>query len=116
VFERLFKYPLEKFLSGRLRLGSGLRVELALLGIAVAVAAAVYFYRRAPVRLKRATRITLSALRGLVLGLIVLILFHPVLRTPRHQKRDSFLVVLVDDTRSMRIEDIEAGDSGDGDP
>jgi len=114
VFETLFKYPLDRFLSGKLRLGAGLRVELALLAIAAAVAGAVYFYRRAPVELKKGTRLALSTLRGLVLGLIVLILFHPVLRIPRHRQRDSFLAVLVDDSRSMRIEDIEAKDSRDG--
>ena len=106
VFETLFKYPLEKFLDGRLRLGSGLRVELVLLAIAVAVAGTVYFYRRAPVKLRRGTQIALAALRGLALGLVVLILFHPVLRIPRHEKRDSFLAVLVDDSRSMRIKDV----------
>ncbi|MGB2824372.1 MAG: glutamine amidotransferase [Phycisphaerae bacterium] len=116
MFETLFKYPLEMFLSGKLRLGSGLRVELALLAVAAAVAGAVYFYRRSPVALKKPTRIALSALRGLVLGLIVIVLFHPVLRIPRHQKRDSFLAVLVDDSRSMRIEDIEVRAPGDEGP
>jgi len=105
MFETLFKYPLSRFLSGRLWLGSGIRVELALLAVAVAVAAAVFFYRRAPVELKRKTRLTLSALRGVALGLLVAILFHPVLRIPRQEKRDSFVVLLVDDSRSMRIED-----------
>ena len=114
MFETLFKYPLRKFLSGEVRLGSGLRVELALLAIAAAVAGTIWFYRRASVTLSRATRATLSALRGLALGLIVLILFHPVLRIPRDEARDSFLAVLVDDTRSMRIEDIEVPAGPDG--
>jgi len=112
VFEKLFKYPLEKYLSGRLWLGSGLRVELAVLAIAAAAVGAVYFYRRAPVALRRPTRVALSTLRGLVLGLLVLILFHPVLRIPRHHTRDSFLAVLMDDSRSMRIEDEEGRGSG----
>ena len=47
----------------------------------------------------------------LVLALIVLILFHPVLRVPRPQKRDAFLAVLVDDSRSMSIRDAAAGRS-----
>ncbi|MBM4036071.1 MAG: hypothetical protein FJ291_30425, partial [Planctomycetes bacterium] len=109
----LFKYPLDKFLSGALRLGSGLRPELALLAIAVAVLGAVWFYRRTPVELKRRTRRTLAALRGAALGLLVIILFQPVLRTPRQEKRESFLAVLVDDSRSMRIEDIEPPKKGE---
>ncbi|HUU21881.1 MAG TPA: glutamine amidotransferase, partial [Phycisphaerae bacterium] len=113
MFETLFKVPFDKFLSGKLWLGSGLRVELALLAVAAAVLGAVYFYRRTPVELKRPTRITLSTLRGVVLGLIVLILFHPVLRIPRQQKRDSFLALLVDDSRSMRIKDILAKSDDD---
>ena len=97
MFETLFKYPFDKFLGGSLRFGSGLRLELAFLAIAAAVAGAVYFYRRAPVELRRGTRRALGALRGGALGLLVLILFHPVLRTPRQEKRESFLAVLVDD-------------------
>ena len=115
MFETLFKYPLSRFLSGEVRLGSGLRVELALLAIAAMVAGAIYFYRRTPVELPKATRIALSTLRGLVLGLLVLFLFHPVLRIPRHEARDAFVAVLVDDTRSMRIEDVATGERGHGD-
>jgi len=112
MFETLFKYPLDKFLDGRLRLGSGLRLELALLAIAAAVLGAVYFYRRAPAELKKGTRRALAGLRGGALGLLVLILFQPVLRTPRQEKRESFLALLVDDSRSMRIEDIESRVTG----
>lgn len=105
MFETFFKYPLEKYLSGKLRLGSGLRVELAVLAIAVVVAGAVYYYRRAPMTGERRTRLVLSALRGFALAVMVLILFEPLLRIPRHYKRDSFVVVLLDDSRSMRIRD-----------
>ena len=112
MFETLFKVPLDELLGGKLALGSGLRPELALLAMAVAIAGTILFYRRAPVRLGRAARLALSALRATALGLVVLILFQPVLRTPRPQRRDSFLAVLVDDSRSMRIEDVPAAGPG----
>jgi len=110
VFEKLFKYSFEDFARGAVRFGSGLRPELALLAVIVAVITAVYFYRRAPESVGRRTRIVLSGLRGLVLALLVLILFHPVLRIPLPVTRDCFVAVLVDDSRSMRIED--AGEKG----
>ena len=105
VFEKLFKYPLEEFSKGAIRLASGLRPELAILAAAVAVAAAVFFYRRASASVGRRMRIVLSVLRGLVLALLVLVLFHPVLRRPMPVTRDCFVAVLVDDSRSMGIED-----------
>ena len=125
MFEKLFKYPFEEFAKGAIRFASGLRPELALLAAAVAVLAAVYFYRRDGRSSRRAAgaeagrvpagqpgagigrrmRIVLSALRGLALALLVVILFHPVLRTPLPVTRDCFVTVLVDDSRSMRIED-----------
>ena len=114
MFETLFKYPLDQFLGGRLQLGSGLRVELAMLAVAAAAVATVLFYRRAPVTLKRPTRAALSGLRGLALGVLIVILFQPVLRVPRHRQRDAFLAVLIDDSRSMRIEDMPAGEAGGG--
>jgi uncharacterized membrane protein len=93
-------------------LGSGLRVELALLAVAAAVAGAVFFYRRSPVNLGKASRLALSTLRALALGLVILILFQPVLRTARPQSREAFLAVLLDDSRSMRIEDVRTQDPG----
>jgi uncharacterized membrane protein len=116
VFETFFKYPLDQFLGGRLQLGSGLRVELVLLAVAAAVAATVVFYRRAPVTLKRPTRVVLSGLRGLALAVLIVILFQPVLRVPRHRQRDAFLAVLIDDSRSMRIEDVPVGEAGGNGP
>ncbi len=109
MFEKLFKYPFEEFKQGAVRLAAGLRPELAILAVVVAIAAAVYFYRRAPEGLSRRMRGLLAALRGLALGLLVLILFQPVLRTPLPVTRDCFVAVLVDDSRSMGIEDADPG-------
>ncbi len=99
---------MEKFASGSVRLGSGWRPELALLAVIVAVVAAVYFYRRAPGGIGRGKRAVLSALRGLALALVVLILFRPVLSIPLPLTHNCFVAVLVDDSRSMRIEDAGA--------
>ena len=110
MFETIFKYPLEEFARGAIRFGTNLRPELALLAVAVAATAAVLAYRRAPKSVGRNRRACLSALRGLVLGLLALILFEPVLRIPMPITRDCFVAVLVDDSRSMTIAD--AGEQG----
>ena len=96
MFETLFKYPLDRFVKGTVKLGSRLPPELAVLAVIVALVAAVFFYRRAPAAVPRRTRTTLSILRGIVLGLLVLILFQPVLRTPMPVTKDCFVPVLME--------------------
>ncbi len=108
LFEKLFKFPLDEFGKGTFRLGSRLPVELALLAVAAAVFAAIYFYRRAPGSLGRRKRTLLSVLRGVALGLLVLILFQPVLKVPQPVTKDCYVVVLADNSGSMKIDDAGA--------
>lgn len=110
MWEKLFKFTWEEFRQGQIGLAAPhVRWELAVLAVAVAVAAAWFFYRRSGLN-RRGMRGLLAGLRGLALGILALILFEPVLRSPQPRTQDCYLAVLVDDSRSMRIED--AGPKG----
>ncbi|KPK84854.1 MAG: hypothetical protein AMJ81_04640, partial [Phycisphaerae bacterium SM23_33] len=93
MFEQLFKYPLDEFRKG-----------------AAVLAAWYLYYRKSPGDLRGRTRAVLWALRGLALVLVVVVLCRLVLSAPVPQTTNVFVAVLVDDSRSMRIED--AGPKG----
>lgn len=78
-------------------------------GYALAIAAAVILgwlaYARVPVRLTMPRRIGLSALRTVTLLLLILILLRPVVLVPPAAANNSLLPILVDTSRSMRLDD-----------
>ena len=64
-------------------------------------------YARVPIKLRRGSRIGLSALRALTLILLIAILLRPVVMVPPAAAKNSVLPVLVDISRSMRLHDSE---------
>ena len=72
--------------------------------IAVAVAYAVYLYRKEKA-LTRGRRIALGILRAAVLGLLVLIVFEPILGLEMTVKARRTLLVLMDTSESMTTRD-----------
>jgi len=109
VFELLFKYPLEDFRSGAVQLAADMHWTLVLLAVAAAAARARLVYHcKSTASLPRAARATLWALRAAVLALLMVLLFHLVLQLPMPQTSNVFIAVLVDDSRSMQIEDAGA--------
>jgi uncharacterized membrane protein len=64
-------------------------------------------YARAPVRLPAGSRIGLSALRAITLMLLIGILLRPVVMVPPAAAKNSLLPVLVDVSRSMRLQDVD---------
>src|SRR3954468_7631069 len=84
-----------------------LPVWLAIL-LAAAIGAAAFFeYRRPLSPLTRVQRAALVALRAIVLAAIVLFLFRPMITLPPASSQDSFVPVLIDVSRSMRLEDAD---------
>jgi uncharacterized membrane protein len=76
--------------------------------VATAIAAVAFWsYRRPLAPLSGAQRWTLTALRALALGLVVLFLCRPVVLLPPVADRDLVVPVLVDVSRSMRIADAD---------
>src|SRR5882672_5455575 len=78
------------------------------LALAAAIGAAAFFqYRRPLAPLTRGQRVTLVALRAVVLAAIVLFLFRPMIILPPAASQDALVPVLIDVSRSMRLEDAD---------
>ena len=109
VFQWLFNQPLQTYLKGRLVFTSHLPGELRLLLFAGAGFAAWWLYRRAAVRLSRRQRNLLLALRMILLVEVFFILGAPALRLQIPRAEGVFTAVLVDNSASMSLADVEAG-------
>src|SRR6266850_3172914 len=78
------------------------------LALAAAIGAAAFFqYRRPLAPLTRGQRVALVALRAIVLAAIVLFLFRPMIILPPAASQDAIVPVLIDVSRSMRLEDAD---------
>src|SRR3989442_5830605 len=76
--------------------------------LAAAIGAAAFFqYRRPLAPLTRGQRVTLVALRAVVLAAIVLFLFRPMIILPPAASQDALVPVLIDVSRSMRLVDAD---------
>ncbi len=75
------------------------------LAFGAALVCAWFAYARSAVRLTRAQRCLLTTLRALTLVLLVVMLLRPVVFVQATGARDSVVAVLVDGSRSMRIDD-----------
>jgi uncharacterized membrane protein len=102
AFEFLFKYRLFLFEKGRFVMAAPWPAAAVL----AAGAAAVFFsYRRARGPARGRDRLFLAALRAAALALVLFALCRPALVLSTVVPQQSFLGVLVDDSRSMRIAD-----------
>jgi uncharacterized membrane protein len=99
AFELLFKYPPFVFAKGRFVLGSLWPAVL----LATAALATAWSYGRAGPRL--AERASLAGLRTAALAALVFCLCRPGLQLATAVPQQSFVGVLLDDSRSMRIAD-----------
>jgi uncharacterized membrane protein len=81
-------------------------------GYALAFGAAIVLgwvaYARVPIRLRLGQRIGLSALRAITLILLIAILLRPIVMVPPAAANNSLLPILVDVSRSMRLQDSDA--------
>ncbi|RMF68627.1 MAG: VWA domain-containing protein, partial [Calditrichaeota bacterium] len=84
---------------------------LLALGIALAIAASAFVYRRTVPEVSRGWRILLAALRAGVALLILLMLFQPILSVTRSEEEKPVVAVLVDNSASMALSD-RKGDRG----
>ncbi|MCC6422549.1 MAG: hypothetical protein IT447_03655 [Phycisphaerales bacterium] len=70
----------------------------------------IYIYRREG--RSRRTRITLAALRGLLLAFVLILLNRPILTLGQSRVEPSVLAILVDDSVSMKVRDGGVGSDG----
>lgn len=112
VFAFLFKYRPLVFDRGELAFGAPWPL---LLGVVVAVGAAVPIvaYARTRSGLYRRERVLLAALRGAALAVLAFILLRPVLVIATVVPQENFLGILVDDSRSMQIPDMDDAPRGE---
>ena len=106
LFEFLFKYRPVVFEKGRLAFAAGPATYFVIaLALAIALPALVA-YARIRLRGGPRDRAVLLALRLAALAIIVIALLHPVLVVSEAVPRRNVVGVLVDDSRSMRIADL----------
>ena len=113
LFEFLFKYRPVVFEKGRLvfAAGPGTYVVIA---IALAIAVPVLIaYSRTRMRGGARDRAVLLTLRVAALALVVLAVLHPVLVVSEAVPQRNVVGVLVDDSRSMRIADLDGATRAD---
>ncbi|MCC6988880.1 MAG: hypothetical protein IT181_07765 [Acidobacteria bacterium] len=94
------------FGQGELRFAPPAGITVAALLAVVAVAATVVSYRRAPRRLSTRDRVVLATLRTALVALLFLCLLRPMLVLRAAVPHQNVVAVLLDDSRSMRIADM----------
>jgi uncharacterized membrane protein len=113
LFEFLFKYRPVVFEKGRLAFAAG-PATYVVIAIALIVAIpAIIVYARLRIRGGPRDRSVLLALRLAALAIVVLALLHPVLVVSEAVPQRNVVGVLVDDSRSMRIADLNGSTRAD---
>jgi len=80
-------------------------IVLLIVLIAAAVLFSIWVYRHTVPEITRRRRVTLIALRALALSVLLFLLFEPVLNLQRGEELPPRTALLVDDSRSMTVED-----------
>ncbi len=95
------------FDQGEFRFAPPSGAVLAAVLAVVAMAVAVLTYRRAPRRLTTRDRWVLTTLRAALIGVLLLCLWRPMLVLRAAVPHQNVVGVLLDDSRSMRIPDLD---------
>ena len=113
LFEFFFKYRLSLFLRGDISFG--VPWPIVLIGIAVVVVAVptVLQYRDVRGNSSALDRVLLTAIRTSALLLVLFGIFKPQLVLSAVVPKQSFIAILLDDSQSMRIGDMNGQSRGD---
>ena len=106
IFRLLFNYRPVVFQQGDFRLAPTSGSYIAAAVVVAAVALAILTYRRTRDGSNARHRIALTGIRLAILLLVLFCLFRPVLVVKAAVPQQNFLGVLVDDSRSMQIADV----------
>jgi uncharacterized membrane protein len=106
LFRFLFKYPPLMFQQGDFTWGLSRPVLLAVAAAAALAALALLTYRGVAATERRRDRVVLVGLRLAALAVLLFCLFRPALVLKAAVPQQNFLGVLVDDSRSMSIADL----------
>ncbi len=106
LFRFLFKYPPLMFQQGDFTWGLSRPVLLAVIAAAGVAILALLTYRGVSATNRRRDRVVLVGLRLAALAVLLFCLFRPALILKAAVPQQNFLGVLVDDSRSMSIADV----------
>ena len=106
LFEFLFKYRPLMFERGDIALSAPWPAYVVSLSVVALAVTTLLRYSRVKGRSRPADRALLSGIRIAVLALIIFSLFRPVLVLSTVVPQRNFVGILLDDSRSMRIEDV----------
>ena len=108
MFDALFRFFFELspvvFSQGEFRFAATTGSYLAAAAVAVAAGLTIYAYRKGHGR--PGQRITLAAIRLAILTILLICMFRPLLVVRAAVPQQNFLGVLLDDSRSMQIADV----------
>lgn len=107
LFEFLLKYRPAAFARGSLAFAPPVSAWLVGLLIALLALTAVVLYVRTTADLRPRDRVTLAVLRSIAVAAIGFCLMRPVLVLAESITQRNVVAVLVDDSRSMRVPDID---------
>jgi len=105
MFEILFKYPISIFQKGRFVLLTPWPVWLLAIGIVAAAALLFWHVRRNHGMLSGLRPIVIWVLETCMVALVLFLLWHPALSVATLRPQQNVVAVLVDDSRSMTIND-----------
>jgi hypothetical protein len=111
LFAFLFKYRPAVFEKGDFAFGSPTSVIVLLVAGALVGVPAILTYAAVRGKSTRRDRWILGALRGTAILLLVFCLFRPMLLLSAAVPQRNYVGVLIDDSRSMQIADVDAGDA-----
>jgi uncharacterized membrane protein len=107
IYAFLFKYPPEVFRQGNFSFTGFPALTLVLLAVAVVAVPVVGSYRNARGRARGKDRALLAGIRIFAVGLVAFCLAQPSLELSLAVPQRNFVGVLVDDSRSMSISDVD---------
>ncbi len=105
MFEKMMKYPIDVFREGNFSFGVPLPGLLIAVLLAALFVATIWAYRSTQGRTQRGFRGFLIFLRTIVLCLLAFCLLKPFLTIYHTNPDDSYLLVMVDRSKSMQITD-----------
>jgi hypothetical protein len=111
LFAFLFKYRPAVFEKGDFALGAPTSVIVLLIAGALIGVPAILTYAAVRGKSTRRDRVILGSLRGAAILLLVFCLFRPLLLLSAAVPQRNYVGVLIDDSRSMQIADVDAGDA-----
>ncbi len=111
LFEFLTGHNFVQLSEGKISFGIVVNAATIMVGIVLIIAAIWLLYRQTTVSISRLMKALLIGLRALVLLLLGFILLQPQLTTLNTLPQESYLAIVVDNSRSMTIRDMEGKQS-----